>query len=101
MTTKELIIADLSNFIEENGYGNSGSRLYVGITGDIERRLFQQHCVDRDSNDWAYAKCSTSNIAREIEEFLILKYNTKGDRGGGDENSDHIYVYRMNGSTNP
>ncbi len=101
MVRKELIIAEMSSFIESSTPTVDKSSVYVGVTFDIEKRLFQQHAVDKESKDYKHFKCSSSGVAREIEDYLIVKYGTKGDTGGGDDNADYVYVYKMNGKTNP
>ena len=103
MATKQEIIAKLSNFIESTtSSNNKRSILYVGITEEIERRLFEEHKLNKEENRcWIFGKCSNSNVAREIESYLINKYNTDGNSGGGNDNTYYVYVYKKNYSTNP
>ena len=100
MSTKEAITAKLEQFIQSCGSLNSyKSLIYVGITNDINKRLFQEHKVDRESKDWICEKCNSSDVARGIEGFIITKYNTDGYCGGGNDKSCYIYAYKKRHST--
>lgn len=67
---------------------------YVGIASDPKERLFEDHNVDKETNGWIYRKAESSDIAREIEEYLIDVLGTDGDTGGGDETTDWVYAYK-------
>lgn len=81
---------------------NSGkqyySDFYIGITNDIERRLFKEHNVSKNSSWWIYRTANTSDIARNIEKHF-LDLGMRGDDGGGNETSKTVYCYAVSPTT--
>jgi hypothetical protein len=74
---------------------------YVGITKDVERRLFQEHGVDReDPSDYFATDAGTFFNARAIEDYFVNQ-GCSGARGGGDVDTTIIYAYRKTTSTRP
>jgi hypothetical protein len=90
--TKQEIIDDIMNYILENDPNDDD--WYVGITKDIEERLFSFHNVKKDGGAWIYRKASSSKIAREIESHF-LELGADGGTGGGDDDSDIVYAYKI------
>lgn len=90
------IINDIKNYIGRGDY----SSWYVGITNDIERRLFSEHNVDRKQDYWIYRPASSKSIAQEVEEFF-LEAGMDGDTGGGKDDTTYVYAFKKNGHTDP
>jgi len=96
---KKKEIAEREKIIEEiNAYiihcGGTYPDWYVGITGDSEQRLFVDHKVKKRGGAWILFKPSSSIIAREVEKYFIDQ-KTKGGSGGGNDDSDIVYAYRI------
>ncbi len=71
---------------------------YVGITADIEQRLFGYHKVPRKNHWFIYRKALTHHSARNIES----KYHEagcRGSHGGGDDTSVYVYAYVISPQT--
>lgn len=66
------------------------SDFYIGITNDIERRLFGEHNVSRKGDWWIYRTANSESHARTVEKHFLNK-GMKGGTGGG--NADCVYVY--------
>ncbi len=80
-----------------NNNGGIFTDWYCGITDDIERRLFDEHNVSKNSK-YNYRKCHVSNSARKVEKALLEKGCAGGD-GGGSDKSVYVYVYRITPNT--
>ena len=74
------------------------SDCYVGITNDAERRLFDEHNVDRKKGIWIYRKGNSDKIARDVEQHFLAK-GCKGGSGGGDKDSEFVYCYKITSTT--
>ncbi len=72
--------------------GGSPSSWYVGITSDIEQRLFGDHGVPKENHWYCYRETFTSNDARSVEK-AFLDYGCDGGSGGGDDTSTFVYAY--------
>jgi len=94
--TKQEIINDFSNYFK----GITYSSCYIGITSDINNRLFGDHGVSRENDHWIYRTASSNTIAREIEKHF-LDAGMDGGTGGGDKTSNIVYAYQKTRSTNP
>ncbi len=81
--------------------GGSYSAWYVGIAQNPQSRLFNDHAVNEKSDSWIYRKVSSSDSARNIEQYFIETLKTDGDTGGGDDSTDSVYAYKKNNHTNP
>lgn len=95
--TREEIIHDIDNHLKKSGksYYNE---FYVGITNDIERRMFHEHNVNRENSWWIYCTASSKQVAEEVEEYYI-KLGMQGDTGGGTEDSKIVYCYAIGSTT--
>ena len=71
---------------------------YVGITNDIERRLFTEHNVSRENAWWIYREAVDKATAQSVEEYYLDK-GMKGDTGGGTDDSVFVYCYEITSST--
>ena len=77
-----------------NKEGSGYQTCYVGITSDIERRLFGEHNVPREDAWYIYRKADSEEDARALEEYILKTHNTDGDVGGGNHESQYIYAYK-------
>ncbi|MCY4142141.1 MAG: hypothetical protein OXG08_00435 [Gammaproteobacteria bacterium] len=68
------------------------SDFYVGITNDVERRLFEEHELDEQSDDYESFDFESVDLARKAER-VYLNQGLKGDTGGGNEDSSIVYIY--------
>ncbi len=95
-TAKEII----SDFEEHLAKSNKQyySDFYVGITNDIERRLFTEHNVDKNDSWWIYRTATNKTEAQNVEEYFLSK-GMEGDTGGGTDNSIYVYCYEIASST--
>lgn len=79
---------------EGSGYG----KWYCGIAADPVTRLFNGHMVPKENSYWIYDNAGTEQCARDTEAYL-LDLGFKGDVGGGDCNTVHVYAYKILSST--
>ena len=93
---KATAISDIKAYVANNG-GNY-SQWYVGIAADPRERLFNDHAVKEKGDAWIYRQCTTSDVARSVEKHFLAQ-GMKGGSGGGDENSDYVYAYKISGHT--
>lgn len=92
--TKQEIINDITNHFKGKVYSN----YYVGITSDIESRLFGDHNVSKENGHWIYSPANSHIIARGIEQHFI-DAGMDGSGGGGDETSKIVYAYKKTTTT--
>jgi hypothetical protein len=95
--SKQQIHDDVLAHIKKEG-GNFNT-WYVGITADVNQRLFTEHNVPRKNAWFIYREAFSADDAREVEKSMIEKYGTKGGPGGGDNNSKYVYAYKITSST--
>ena len=67
---------------------------YIGITNDVERRLFEEHNVDKNNNWWLSAPADDKETAQFVEEYF-LKRGMQGDTGGGTDDTVYVYCYEI------
>ncbi|HOW51110.1 MAG TPA: hypothetical protein PLV42_03580 [bacterium] len=95
--TKGQIMADISEYIR--WIGGSFGNCYVGISKDAVDRLLNGHNVDlRDNGAYRHYQAASSDEARSIER-AFLKLGVQGGDGGGDDDSDMVYVYKITTQT--
>ena len=94
--SKQEIINEIANHFADTSY----SDCYIGVTSDVEQRLFVDHNVSKEKGHWIYRTASSSSIAREIEQHF-LEQNMDGGTGGGDKYSEIVYVYKKTSYTSP
>jgi hypothetical protein len=68
---------------------------YVGITNDKDERLFGYHNVKEDKWGWVFIVAESEDTARTIERYFVDVCNTDGGPGGGKDNSDIVYAYKI------
>ncbi len=92
----ELIIKEFNTFLSKAG--GKYSDYYVGITDDVDRRLFGEHNVDRKRDQWIYDEANSDAVARQVEKYFLDK-GCDGGTGGGDIDSTIVYCYKKTAST--
>ena len=76
------------------------SDFYVGITDNIEERLFGYHNVNKVTDWWIHCYADSEQIAREIEKhYLELGMDGGTGGGSGDGNTRYVYCYEKNDHT--
>lgn len=71
---------------------------YIGITNNIDRRLFGEHNVSREYGWWIYCDAINKDHAQAVEEHFLEK-GMKGDTGGGTSDSTWVYCYKITEKT--
>lgn len=89
--TKDAIINDIEKHLSDS-VKEYYRDFYVGITNDVNRRLFTDHNVDKDNDWWIYCKADSEEIARDVEKYY-LELGMKGDTGGGNPEKPPFFVY--------
>ncbi len=84
-----------------NKEGGAKSSWYVGITQNIEQRLFGDHKVQKENAWYAFREAMNSTEAREIEKYFIETIGTDGGTGGGDNDASWVYAYKKTSQTDP
>jgi hypothetical protein len=97
MTYDEIIEAIDEYRREQNR--NFASKLYVGITNNVDKRLFGFHRVPRDGHWWIYCPADDIQTARKVEKYYLEKGMQGGD-GGGSSESKIVYCYEISEETN-
>lgn len=87
------IVADINSHLEKS-QKQYYSDFYVGITNDIERRLFEEHNVSKENGWWIYRQAIDKKTAQHVEEYFLNK-GMKGDTGGGTDDSSFVYCYEI------
>lgn len=95
--SKKNIISDIDNHLQKSGK-RYYSDFYIGITNDVERRLFNEHNVNKKTMWWIYRTANSKAIAQEIEKYYIAK-GMRGDKGGGTDDSCIVYCYAVGPTT--
>lgn len=94
---KTQIIADFDAHLQKSRKGYY-SDFYIGITNDVERRLFGEHNVSKDKSWWIYSEAADKATAQAVEEYYLDK-GMKGDTGGGNEDTTFVYCYEITSTT--
>mgnify|MGYP001037422342 CR=1 FL=1 len=74
----------------------------MGITKNVEQRLFDDHkvVVEEEERQYIYRRASSSEVARKVEK-KFRDLGCDGGPGGGDENACFVYAYLKTPSTSP
>lgn len=91
------IVADIDSLLEKS-QKEYYSDFYVGITNDVERRLFGEHNVQKVGQWWIYRDAINKATAQSVEEYYLNK-GMKGDTGGGTDDSTIVYCYEITRNT--
>jgi len=97
--SKQEIIDAIDAYISKGGGGYSV--WYVGISSDAKDRLFTEHRVRVKGDLWICDQASSSQEAREIEDYFVNTLGTEGATGGGDYTTDMVYAYKKAPHTDP
>ena len=96
MYTQTLSLSgEIDAYMLKSGIPNG--RWYVGITADVQERLFGYHQVSQDGF-WVHGRCLSAAEARALEA-AYHKAGCKGAGGGGDGDSVYIYAYVITQTT--
>lgn len=93
----DTIINDINEHLAQSGK-KYFSDFYIGITNDVERRLFQEHNVSKDTEWWIYRTANSSDEARRVEQYFQEK-GMRGGSSGGDDSSNIVYCYAVGPTT--
>jgi hypothetical protein len=93
---KQQLIDDFDAYFKK--IGKPYSSWYAGIAADREKRLFNDHNVDKENGSWIHAPADTADVAREVEKILHGA-GCKGGPGGGDYSTKGIYAYVITAQT--
>lgn len=94
--SKSQIIADIEEHIEDRG--GELDQWYVGIAAKPRERVFSDHAVDEKTGKWIWRRASSSAVAREIEKHF-LELGAAGGTGGGNDETEFVYAYRITPDT--
>jgi hypothetical protein len=73
---------------------------YIGITDNVDQRLFGYHQVSRTNGWWIYCSADTEEIARQVEAYYLEKGMDGGKGGGkGEGNTKIVYCYEITNLT--
>lgn len=95
--TRDEIITAIDNHLQKSGK-RYYSEFYIGITNNIQRRLFDEHNVQREGMWWIYETAISIDDARSVEKHY-LDLGMRGGDGGGDETSTIVYCYTVTPTT--
>lgn len=93
----QTIVDEILEHLSKSGK-RSYSDFYIGITNDIEQRLFKEHNVPKDRAWWIFRTANNSVVAKEVEAYF-LKLGMRGDNKGGDDTSNIVYCYAVSPTT--
>jgi hypothetical protein len=96
--TSESIYSELVAYMVTNFSSDYRSSWYVGITSDIDTRLFGAHRVNRLSKGWVWRQATDINHARRAEASLINRGHDGGG-SGGDHTTTYVYAFRKEPGT--
>ena len=96
---EETIKNEIKDYISK--CGGTYTEWYVGITNDTDRRLFQEHNVNKEDDNWIRKNAGTLSKAEEIEKYFTEDLSTDGAPGGGENDSIYVYGYKKNSHTKP
>lgn len=76
--------------------GTDPSDFYVGITNDIDRRLYE-HNVDK--RECLRILEATNKDEAEMAEITLIHSGLKGHQGGGTNDTNIVYCYQITDNT--
>ena len=95
-----MIVKDIIEKIEKYVGSDNYSGWYIGITNDIDRRLFQEHGVNKNAFGWIWCPANSKKDAQTVEEYF-LDLGMDGDTGGGNDDTTYVYAFKKYSHTNP
>ena len=95
--TAKQIVNEINNHLKGDTNYNA---YYIGITNEIDRRLFGEHNVTKTPNKawWIYGEVINKDHAQAVEKYFLEK-GMKGDTGGGSRDSVYVYCYKITNYT--
>ena len=96
--TNQTLVNEIVDHLKNGCGGGKNSEYYVGITKNIENRLFGDHNVTKEGHCYIFRNANSASNARIIEKYF-LDGGMKGGDGGGDADSKYVYVYKISSST--
>lgn len=93
----EKIIAEINEHLGKSSK-EFYSDYYIGITDNINERLFGFHQVPQRGHWYIYMPADTDEIARKVEKFF-LDLGMQGGTGGGSSKSIMVYCYEISPNT--
>ena len=94
----EVIVMEILEFIQlEGGHHRTW---YVGITDNVQGKLFDEHQVHYQNDAWIYRMAASELEAQRVEEYF-LEYGLDGRKGSGRPDSRAVYAYRKSMDTRP
>jgi len=80
--------------------GGAPGEWFIGISQNVETRLFVNHRVDKENDKWIFIPTNSGQEAKEIRDYFI---NSMGidSRPGGDNEAKMIYAYKKAPHTEP
>lgn len=76
------------------------SDIYIGMTSDAEKRLFEDHHVAKDEQWWVYAMADDENVAHQVKEHYLdkgMRGSSNNEKGNG--NATIVYCYAITPKT--
>ena len=98
MAAEKDIISDIEAYFGK--HGGDYAAWYVGITKNVDERLFGRHKVRSNGNAWIYRSAETDAVARPVEQHF-LDLGMDGGAGGGDDDAVIVYAYKKSAGTDP
>lgn len=96
--TAQQVYDEVTRYLSTHFGADYITNWYVGITNDIDERLFGAHQVNRQSKGWVWRRAIDSNHARAAEAML-LKRGHDGGASGGDYTTVFVYAFRKDPGT--
>ena len=93
------IIQEIDDYIRTIGGGYS--YWYIGIASDPRDRLFNDHNVSKDNDDYIIRDSGSEVAARKVEKYFLNRGCDGGTGGGGDSSTRFAYAYKKNLHTRP
>lgn len=84
---------DIDNHLERSSK-EYYSDFYIGITDNVEERLFGFHQVPRKGHWYIWRPADSAEDARRIERYYLAQ-GMDGNTGGGDEDTRYVYCYEI------
>jgi hypothetical protein len=97
---RKRILPEIVDVIQHRFKDTPYGECYMGVTSDIEGRLFGEHKVSRLRDTWIAVLAASPTVAREVEKFF-LDAGMDGAPETGDETATVVYAYRKNRFTEP
>ena len=74
------------------------SDFYIGITSDVEQRMFKEHNVPKNNAWWIYRTAKNHDIAQKFEKHF-LNHGMRGDNKGENTTGNIVYCYAVSPTT--